>query len=92
MGLWNLANHLLNFAAPAAAMALVLPLCARLMRPKAGAALAWRWQMALVFIAGLGALAAGLLLFGRDGKMLSYAALALVCATCQWLLLRGWKT
>jgi hypothetical protein len=36
-------------------------------------------------------LTAGLLLFGHDGKMATYAALVLAAALCQWLLLRGWK-
>ena len=38
-----------------------------------------------------GVLAAGLVLWGRDGKMLTYAALVVACATCQWVLVRGWK-
>jgi hypothetical protein len=40
---------------------------------------------------GTGVLVAGLVLFGRDGKMLSYAALVLTCASCQWALQRGWR-
>jgi len=36
-------------------------------------------------------LAAGLVLFGREGRMLSYAALALAMAASQWLRLGGWK-
>jgi hypothetical protein len=44
-----------------------------------------------LFVAGLAALLAGLVIFGVDGKTLSYAALVLVCASCQWGLSRGWK-
>ena len=33
----------------------------------------------------------GLLLLGRDGKMASYAAMSLACATSQWLMARGWQ-
>jgi hypothetical protein len=29
--------------------------------------------------------------FGSDGKMASYALLVVGAASCQWLLLRGWK-
>jgi hypothetical protein len=36
-------------------------------------------------------LAAGLVLFGNDGKMATYAAMVLVSAVCQWVLWRGWK-
>ena len=31
------------------------------------------------------------MLWGRDGKMLTYAALVVACATCQWVLVRGWR-
>jgi hypothetical protein len=30
----------------------------------------------------------GLVFFGRDGKMASYVAMVLLCATSQWLMLR----
>lgn len=36
-------------------------------------------------------LAAGLVFFGNDGKMLTYAGLVLVSAFCQWVLRRGWQ-
>jgi hypothetical protein len=36
-------------------------------------------------------LALGLWLTGRDGKMVSYAAMAVACATSQWLMARGWQ-
>ena len=36
-------------------------------------------------------LVAGLVFFGRDGKMATYAALVLAIASSQWLLLRGWR-
>lgn len=35
---------------------------------------------------------AGWLIFGRDGKMATYAALVLVAATVQWALGRSWKS
>ena len=40
--------------------------------------------------AALGLLAA-LIVFGRDGKMATYAALVVAIASSQWLLLRGWR-
>jgi len=36
-------------------------------------------------------LLAGLVVWGRDGKMLTYAALVLASASVQWLLLHGWR-
>ena len=40
---------------------------------------------------GLGVLTAGLVLLGRDGKMLTYVLLVLAMASSQWALLGGWK-
>jgi len=42
-------------------------------------------------VVGCAVLVAGLIVLGRDGKMLTYAALVLGCATCQWVLVRGWR-
>ena len=83
--------HLLNFAAPAAALALLLVPASRLfIRNSAKTFDLWA-QTAIVFAVGCGVLLAGLWLLGRDGKALTYAALVLVSATCQWILRRGWK-
>ena len=91
MGPLDILNHLLNFVAPAAAMALLLVLARRLIHSRAPALLPWWWHAAVVFGAGMATLLAGLVVWGRDGKMLTYAALVVVCATCQWILVRGWK-
>ena len=90
MGPLDILNHLLNFVAPAVFVALLLVLGGRLLGAKGGTLAGWR-QWAVVFVVGLVVLAAGLALWGRDGKMLTYAALVVATATCQWALLRGWK-
>ncbi|CAN7245338.1 hypothetical protein LJR074_001000 [Acidovorax sp. LjRoot74] len=90
MGPLDILNHLLNFVAPAAFVALLLVWGGRLLGAKGAALAIWR-QWAVVFVVGLVVLAAGLALWGRDGKMLTYAALVVAMATCQWCLLRGWK-
>lgn len=90
MGPLDILNHLLNFVAPAAFVAQLLVLGGRLLGAKGGALAGWR-QWAVVFVVGLVVLAAGLALWGRDGKMLTYAALVVATATCQWVLVRGWK-
>ena len=91
----NLINQLLNFVAPAAGVALLVVLLAwvfsgffKSKRPLAHTLSA---QIAIIFVAGVGLLLAGLVVFGRDGKMASYALLAVGAASCQWLLLRGWR-
>lgn len=91
MGPWDAFNHLLNFVAPAAAMAVLLGLSGRIFRSKTPVALSWWALVAIVFAVGVAVLAAGLVVWGRDGKMLTYAALVLACATCQWVLVRGWR-
>jgi hypothetical protein len=90
-----LINQWLNFVAPAAAVAgLVVGLAwvfSRFLRSKRPVVLTLWVQFAIVFVAGVLLLLLGLVVFGRDGKMASYALLAVGVATCQWLLLRGWK-
>lgn len=81
--------HLLNFAAPALAVALGLALAARLFRlDRSGRP--WWVLAAINFVAGVLVLLAGLWYFGRDGKMATYAALVLVAASVQWLAGRAW--
>lgn len=95
MTAYLLLNHLLNFMAPAALVALLLVAFSRLFSGFFGLKKAvvhvWWLHLAINFIVGVGVLAAGLLLSGRDGKMLTYAALVLAVATSQWLQLGGWK-
>ncbi len=84
-------GHLFNFAAPALFLALLLALGGRLLGPKGASALAWYAQAAINSVVGCAVLLAGLWWLGRDGRMLTYAALVLACASCQWLLQRGWR-
>ncbi|MBK5204930.1 MAG: hypothetical protein JJD98_05840 [Polaromonas sp.] len=95
MSAYLLINHLLNFMAPAALLALLLVVMARLFfglfKSKKPFVRTWWVQAAIIFVVNVVILTAGLLFFGHDGKMLTYAALVLGAAFCQWLLLRGWK-
>jgi hypothetical protein len=91
MGPLDLLIHLLNFAAPAFFLALLLPFAARVVMPASVGTSAWWLQAAMNFVAGLLVLGLGLWWFGRDGKVPTYAALVAACALCQWLLLRGWR-
>lgn len=91
MGPLDLLNHLINFMAPAAWLALGVPLLARLFIKNRAAAPVWYAQAAINFAVSLLVLVVGLLLFGRDAKMLTYTTMALLCATSQWFMLRGWR-
>ena len=84
----DLINHLLGFLAPAFAVAAVLALVAHWFMVKRPSAPGFIAQFAINFGAGTCALGLGLWFFGNDGKMASYAALVVVCATVQMFALR----
>lgn len=88
MGPLDLLNHLLNFAAPALFVATAVTLASRWVVGKGGSGRSWRVQWAVNAGVGAAVLLGGLLLFGRDGKMATYAVLVLVAATSQWLMSR----
>ncbi len=81
-------NHVLNFAAPALFLSLLMAAMARFVFRRPALTGFWR-QAAINFAAGLAVLAIGLGYFGRDGAMGTYAALVLVCGTSQWWLSGG---
>lgn len=91
MGFSNLLLHLLGFTAPAIAVGVLVALAGALILPGRSAARSWRAQALVNSIVGVLALAAGLWLFGVDGKMASYAALVVAVASGQWLSGRGWR-
>jgi len=84
-------NHLLNFALPALVMAMVLPLSTRWTHMGRTAMTRLTTQIFLLAALNVLVLAAGLWIFGRDGKMLTYLGMATVCATTHWLLLTAWR-
>jgi len=90
MGPLDFTFHLLGFTAPALFVAVAVTFGARFV----GAApqpLRWWVQGAINFTAGVAVLVAGLLYFGVDGKMATYAGLVIVIAASQWVCGRGWK-
>ena len=91
MGLPDLLNHLLNFVAPAFWVALTVTLSARIFMRKQALAIGFIRSTAINFLISCGVLGVGLWFFGRDGKMGTYAAMALFCASSQWVLQRGWR-
>lgn len=91
MGPDDLLWHLLNFVAPALAVAAGVALAARMLRPRGTQGLGWWTSLAINFAAGVAVLGAGLWLGGKDGLMATYAALVGVVASCQWLAARGWR-
>lgn len=91
MSALDLANHLLNFVAPAFGVGLLCALLGRLGTRRSSRTPAWWVCAAANVAAGVAVLAAGLVVFGRDGMMTTYVALVLACATSQWLVAGGWR-
>lgn len=85
--------HVLNFVAPAWGVAFFCVIVARLIS-RAGLPVS-RWgllkQTVVSAMLGTVAMGAGLLIWGVDGKMTSYAALVMVCGTTQWWMCLGWR-
>jgi hypothetical protein len=91
MSLVGLLDHVLNFLLPALVVGLLLAVLGPLLMKKARPHRGWLGQAAINSVAGLLALLLGLWFFGRDGKMASYAAMLLVCASSQWFAARAWR-
>ena len=76
--------HVMNFFAPAVVVGLLAPMLAKLLWWRSLKSVSWarlsRWATAgsaLMLIAGL-------VFFGRDGKMATYGAMVLGCALSLW--------
>lgn len=83
--------HLLNFIAPAAWSALVVTAIGRFLKQKRPLALGFAGAAAINFIVCCAVLVIGLVLTGRDGKMLTYVAMVLASAAVQVILSGAWR-
>lgn len=95
MTAYLLTDHLLNLLAPSALIALFLLLMVRVFgrffkSNKPVAQSIWA-QAAIIFLVNAVVTAAGLLFFGHDGKMVTYAAVVFASALTCWMLQRGWR-
>lgn len=84
MSFFDLLNHLVNFALPAIAMGVMVPLFSSLIWRKTPVKRPLKSQMIFTSLACLAVLFAGLVIFSTDGKMATYAAMVTVAAVCQW--------
>ena len=91
VGLTDILNHVVNFTAPAFAVAVLTALLARKLVFTNGDRPGFRMLVVGGSAASVMVLAGGLWMFGRDGKMSTYAAMVVVCATTQWVMARAWK-
>jgi len=86
MGIFAVFNHLFNLVLPALAMALILPSLTRVLWWRAWTGVSWWAVVIRVAAVGVAVLLAGLLLLGRDGAMLTYAALVVSSAVVVWMM------
>ncbi len=91
MNLISQLGHLLNFIAPAIAIGLLVAALAPTLMKKARPNHSWLTQSAINTVACALVLLGGLAVFGHDGKMETYAAMVLVCASSQWIAAKGWR-
>ncbi|WP_291008212.1 hypothetical protein [Hydrogenophaga sp.] len=78
--------HLAGFLAPAMGVAVLLWLALLLRRGQRKSGGRPGRELAWLFVAGVAVLLAGLVYFGRDGKMATYAGLVFVQGTLAWRL------
>lgn len=76
--------HLLNFFAPALAVGLLAPALAKLLWRKELRGAPWARLAAWASGACALVLIAGLIVFGHDGMMATYAAMLAACAATLW--------
>jgi hypothetical protein len=77
--------HLFNFVLPALTLSLGLTAWGSY-QYRRQAQISWLWRWVINAMAGVAVLVAGIWLSGQDGKMSTYAAMILVCATVEWAL------
>lgn len=84
MNLFDLVWHLSNFAAPALLLGAVSAAAAKLLWRRQLRGWTWLRLSGSAAAAGLLVSVAGLALTGRDGKMITYAAMVFACAASLW--------
>ncbi len=89
MNFLDLAWHTVNFAAPALLLGAISAAAAKLLWRGPLRATPWHRLSGQAAAAGLLAGLAGLVITGRDGKMVTYAAMVLACAASLWWRTRG---
>ncbi|MCR5866862.1 MAG: hypothetical protein ACK4PH_21645 [Aquincola tertiaricarbonis] len=76
--------HVLNLFAPALGVGLIAAAAAKLLWRKELAKASYLRLLLWAFSAGAAVLLAGLVVLGQDGRMLTYGAMVLACATALW--------
>jgi len=88
MNILTIPIHLLNFVAPAVFVGTFLAVLAPVFLRKSVRRSSWKLRALSNSLCGLGALLAGLWVFGHDGKMASYLGLLVASAASQFFWMR----
>jgi hypothetical protein len=91
MGFVDAILHVLNFVLPALCVALFVTFFGRFFKQNKPVATGFIAQSAINFVVCLAVLLIGLILTGRDGKMLSYVCMVVASGTVQWLVSGAWR-
>lgn len=86
MGPLDLLWHLVNLFLPALGLGALAAAGAKLLWRRELAAVRWQRLAGPAAAAGCAVVLLGLMLWGRDGKMATYAAMVLACAITLWWL------
>lgn len=84
MGPLDALNHLVNLFAVPLGLGALSAVLAKLLWRRELAAVPWRRLAAPACAACALVVVAGLMVFGRDGKMATYGAMVVVCAVTLW--------
>jgi len=77
--------HMVNFSLPALMVSLGITLWGSF-QYRRQSQISWLWRWFFSAMGGLAVLVGGLVITGNDGKMATYGALVLICATIEWAL------
>jgi hypothetical protein len=91
MGFIDAALHLINFSLPAASVAGLVSLLGKFLKENKPFVHGWIRKFAINFIVCWVVLVIGLILTGRDGKMLTYLAMLIASAMVQWVVSGAWR-
>ncbi len=81
--------HFLHFLLPALVVGCLLALCAPMLTGRKFVFYEVCTQAVINAVAGIAMLGLGLWYFGSDGKLATYGALVVACASAQWWGARG---
>ena len=81
--------HLANFFAPALGVGLLASMMTKLLWRRELKAVTWLRLIAWAALGGALVLVAGLVVFGQDGKMVTYGAMVPTCAGVLWWVAFG---